>query len=211
MVSYGHTATNTGADADQNCIGLHAPAIPFPTYQKKNSVRFLKLCNAQRRWLTTEPYNSSRALQTNHRTPETRIPTSITLLLHFYTSCTRQSTLIDGGCQCSPKETSSTPQKRCVLSLRARLLVLTLFLSPQNDSVTVTSPFDYQMPVAMTPTIQTRLNASQWSRTPSITNKTSKRVKETTSSARYALDPFFSKQTRIPLTFSHCTYHYYYV
>jgi len=34
MVSYGHTASNTGADADQNCVRLHAPAIPFPTYRK---------------------------------------------------------------------------------------------------------------------------------------------------------------------------------
>jgi len=57
------------------------------------------------------------------------------LLHHSYTSCTRQSTSIDGGCQCSPKETSSTPQNRCVLSCRVRLLVLTLFLSPQNNSV----------------------------------------------------------------------------
>jgi len=38
-------------------------------------------------------------------------------LHHFYTSCTQQSTSINGGCQCSPKETLSMPQKRCVLSL----------------------------------------------------------------------------------------------
>jgi len=35
MVSYRHTATNARADADQNCVGLHAPAIPFPMYRKK--------------------------------------------------------------------------------------------------------------------------------------------------------------------------------
>jgi len=69
---------NTGADADQNCVGLHAPAIPFPTYRKNCSVCFLKLCNAQRRYLKMKPCNSSSALQMNHRTPETQIPTSIT-------------------------------------------------------------------------------------------------------------------------------------
>jgi len=109
--------------------------------------------------------------------------------------------LIDGGCQCSPKEMSSKPQKRCVLSLRVRLLVPTLFLSSQNDSVPVASPFDYPTPVAMTPTVQTRSNASKRSRTPSITNKTSKRVKKTTSSARYALDPFFPSRHAFPSLF----------
>jgi len=192
MVSYGHTATNTGADADQNCVGLHAPAIPFPTYRKNCSVCSLKLCNAQRRSLTTKPYNSSRALQTNHRTPETRIPTSITPPSPF-PHLLRPS--IDGGCQCSPKETSSTPHKMCVLSLRVCLLVLTPLLSPQNDSVPVASPLDYPLPVAMTPIVQTRSNTSKRSITPSITNETSKRLKKTTSSARYALDPCFQADT----------------
>ena len=59
MVSYGNTATNTGTDADQNCVGLHASAIPFPTYRKNFSVCFLKLCNAQRRYLTTKLFEGA--------------------------------------------------------------------------------------------------------------------------------------------------------
>jgi len=171
------------------------------------------LSQAVRRYLTTKPCNSSRALQTNHRwiTGCRRLGFRWVspLLHHFYTFCTRQSTLIDGGCQCSPKETSSMPQQRCALSLRVCLLVLTLFPSPQNDSVSVPSLFNHLMPVAMTPTVQTCSNASKRSRTSSIINKTSKQVKKTTSSARYALDPFWPSRHAFPSHFSHCTYHYY--
>jgi len=140
MVGYGHTGTNTGADADQNCVGLHAPAIPFPTYRKNCSVCSLKLCNAQRRYLTTKPCNSSRALQTNHRTPETRIPTSITPPSPFPHLLRPTIHLDRRWLSVLPKERSRTPHKRCVLSLRVRLLVLTLFLSPQNDSVPCRKP-----------------------------------------------------------------------
>jgi len=69
---------NTGVDTGQNCVRLHAPAILFSTYRKNFSFCFLKLYNAQRRYLTTKPCNSSRVLQMNHRTPETRIPMSVT-------------------------------------------------------------------------------------------------------------------------------------
>ena len=140
-MSYGHTVTNAGPDADQNCVGLHAPAIPSPTYRKNFSVCFLELCNAQRRDLTTKPCNSSRALQTNHRTPETRIPTSTTAPSPFLHHLHPTIHLDRRWLSAPPKETSRTPSKRCALRLRVRLLVLTLFLSPKNDSVPVASPF----------------------------------------------------------------------
>ena len=93
MVSYGHTA----ADADKNCIGLHGPAIPFPTYQKMLSVCFLKLRNAQRRYLTTKPCSSSRRFRRTTGRRRLRFRRVPPLLHRFYTSCTRQPTSIDGG------------------------------------------------------------------------------------------------------------------
>ena len=140
MVSYSHIATNTGTETDQNCIGLHAPTIPFPTYQKKFLVCFLKLCNAQ--YLMTKPCNSSRAPQTNHRMPETWIPMGITSPSPFLYLLHPTIHLNRWWLSVLPKETSRTPRKICALSLRVRLLVLTLFLSPQNDSVPIASHFD---------------------------------------------------------------------
>jgi len=183
MVSHGHIGINTGAVADKNCVGLHAPVIPFPTCQKVLSVCFLKLRNVQRRYLKTKPYNSSRALQTNHRTPETLILMSITppsLFLHFLHLTTR---FYRRWLSVVPQRDVEDAPKRCVLSLRLHLLVLMLILSPQNDSVPIASPFEYPLPIALTPTVQTRTNASQQSRIPSTTDKISKRVQKSTSSA----------------------------
>jgi len=176
---------NTGAVADKNCVWLHAPVIPFPTYQKVLSVCFLKLRNAQRRYLKTKPYNLSKAPQTNHRTPETRIPMSITppsLFLHLLHLTTR---FYRRWLSVLPQRDAEDAPKRGVLSLRVHLLVLTLIQSPQNDSVPVASSFEYPLPVAMIPTVQTRTNASKRSRIPSTTDRISKRVQKTPSSAVY--------------------------
>ena len=102
---------NTGADADQNCVGLHAPAIPFPTYRKKVSVCFLKLCNAQRRYLKRKLATHRARFRRIIGRRRLRFRRVSPLIHHFYTSCTRQSPSIHGGCSAPPQRRRARPKK----------------------------------------------------------------------------------------------------